>query len=332
MNLFPPKKTVSLMIQDYVIRMAASAKGSGQSITLREEPLPVGMIEDGQIVDEQKFYELMKELVDSWDLKKSRVQFFVPDSSVLMKPVMIPSDIKQEALKEYFMMEAGQSLHFPFEDPLIDVIRLEQVTKSRTGQGETPGILFASPHEDITAYANAFEDVKMKPVAAEIRALAIHRFLDSLQFLKKSKTYLISEWSLNALNISIFSENVIDFMRYQSIETVLSDWKPERDGEELHFTFHGDQAFYEQQLEDRIAEIERLMNFYRFSLHKGEKEIDEIILTGDNPYLKEIGQKLESYYQLPVTITDETFLDTYHQGLKAKHTGLIGLMQKEAGR
>lgn len=331
MNLFPTKKTVNIMIQDYVIRMAASAKGTN-SLTLREEPLPAGMIEDGQIVDEQKFFELMKELVESWELKKSRVQFFVPDSSVLMKPVMIPSHLKPEAVNEYFMMESGQSLHFPFEDPLLDVIRLDHFTKSRTGQAETPGILFASPQEDVTAYAHAFEDVKMKPVTAEVRALAIHRFLNSLQFLKKDKTYLISEWSINMLNISIFSDNVIDFMRYQPIETTLSDWKPERDGEEINFTFYGDQNLYDQQLEDRIAEIERLMNFYQFSLHKGEKEIDEIILTGDNPYIRAIGQKLTDYYNLPVTVVDEAFLNKYHQGMKGKYTALMGLLQKGAER
>ncbi|AJD91665.1 hypothetical protein JMA_23480 [Jeotgalibacillus malaysiensis] len=331
MNLFPSKKTVNIMIQDYVIRMAASDKGTN-SLTLREEPLPAGMIEDGQIVDEQKFFELMKELAESWELKKSRVQFFVPDSSVLMKPVMIPSHLKADAVNEYFMMENGQSLHFPFEDPLLDVIRLDHLAKSRTGQAETPGILFASPQEDVTAYANAFEDVKMKPVTAEVRALSIHRFLNSLELLQKDKTYLISEWSINMLNISIFSESVIDFMRYQPIETSLTDWKPERDGEEIHFSYVGDLNLYNQQLEDRIAEIERLMNFYRFSLHKGEKEIDEIILTGDNPFIREIGQKLSDYYNMPVTVADESFLDTYQKGVKGKYTALMGLLQKGAGR
>ncbi|WP_404404131.1 type IV pilus biogenesis protein PilM [Jeotgalibacillus malaysiensis] len=331
MNIFPSKKTVNIMIQDYVIRMAASAKGTN-SLTLREEPLPAGMIEEGHIVDEQQFFELMKELVESWELKKSRVQFFVPDSSVLMKPVMIPSHLKPDAVNAYFMMETGQSLHFPFEDPLIDVIRLDHLTKSRTGQVETPGILFASPQEYVIAYANAFEDVKMKPVTAEVRSLAIHRFLNSLQLLKKEKTYLISEWSINMVNISIFSENVIDFMRYQPIETTLSDWKPERDGEEIHFSFYGDQNLYDQQLEDRIAEIERLMNFYQFSLHKGEKEINEIILTGDNPYIKEIGQKLTDYYNLPVTVVNEAFLESDHHGVKGKYTALMGLFQKGAER
>ncbi len=74
------------------------------------------------------------------------------------------------------------------------------------------------------------------------------------------------------------------------------------------------------------------MNFYRFSLHKGEKEIDEIILTGDNPFIREIGQKLSDYYNMPVTVADESFLATYQKGLKGKYTALMGLLQKGAER
>ena len=71
----------------------------------------------------------------------------------------------------------------------------------------------------------------------------------------------------------------------------------------LRYTFTGNQVQLDGEIEDLLNEMERLMNFYRFSMHQGDKPITDIILIGDFPFLKEVGEKLERF-NLPVTIMD----------------------------
>ncbi|WP_227396732.1 type IV pilus biogenesis protein PilM [Jeotgalibacillus aurantiacus] len=328
--IFQKKKTVSILIQDYVIRLAMTDKQTSGSIEIIEKVIPSGLIEEGQITDESGFYDFFKKIVEEWGIKKHKVRFFVPDSSVLMKPVSVPAGLKGTAISEHFMMETGQSIHFPFENPLIDVIRLD--SQSRSEPDEVPGILFASPEEDVQTFTNVFEDVKLIPEAAEVKALALHRLLFSMNALDTSRTYLISDWSVNGLNITIFSNGIIDFMRYQPIETMLGNWEIEQDGKQVHIRLPGDSFLYEQQLEDRITELERLMNFYRFSLHKGEKSVDELIISGDNPFLEWIMEKVNERYEIPVQMINHQRLLPHFQGMEAKHAALLGLFLKGATR
>jgi len=53
-----------------------------------------------------------------------------------------------------------------------------------------------------------------------------------------------------------------------------------------------------------MIELERMMNFYRYSLHKGEKVVSKIILFGDFPQLDIIVNKIAELVPTPVEILD----------------------------
>ena len=70
-------------------------------------------------------------------------------------------------------------------------------------------------------------------------------------------------------------------------------------------------------------------NFFKFTLHKGEKSVDEIIVMGDNPLLENISSFLRENIQTTITVIDDVAIDNVYPQFKAKHASLIGLALKE---
>ncbi|MFC9540945.1 type IV pilus biogenesis protein PilM [Lysinibacillus sp. NPDC056959] len=315
------KSHVSIEIKDYILR-AIVAKGADPSQWKGYEmPLAQGMVEGSVIHDEMELFDVMKNDVAKWAGKKQNARIFVPDTSVLLKSFEHPDDIEWHELKGYVEMELGQSIHLPFQDPLIDVYD----PKPSDGQA----MLFAAPSEEVTKMIGLLLDASLEPQVADIRALCNIRLLEYLQLIKDNRTYLIADWSINELSISIFSFGQLEFLRYQSFDTDLSEWKFE-EKEEFSFSYRLDaEDDYRIILTDQMLEIDRIMNFFKFSLHKGEKSVDEIIILGDNPLLPTIEEFLENNFMTPIIMLNDSVIQKSFPQFSEKFASLIGLALKE---
>jgi type IV pilus assembly protein PilM len=151
-----------------------------------------------------------------------------------------------------------------------------------------------------------------------------------MSILVPNKTYLIAEWSINELSISIFSNGQVEFLRYQSIETDMARWQGKKEDEfSYQFLFNGETEDYQMVVMDQVLEIDRMMNFFKFSLHKGEKTVEEIIMLGDNPLLKSIGTLLASNLETPLMVVDGTNIQKFFPQFKNEFSTLLGLALKE---
>ncbi len=316
------KSHVSIELKDYVLR-AIVAKGPEPSQWQGYEyPLAPGIVENATIIEEVELFEIIKEQVVKWTGKKQPVRMFVPDTTVLLKSFDHAKDVKLHELRGYAEMELGHSIHLPFQDPLIDVYDPDP--------DDGKAMLFAAPSEEINKMVGMFLDVSLEPEAADIRALCNIRLLENLNVLVSDKTYLIADWSINELSISIFSQGQIEFLRYQSIETDLTQWQNKKEDDfSYQFSYSSEIDDYRMVVMDQVLEIDRMMNFFKFSLHKGEKSVDEIIVLGDNPLLKTIGHLLESNLGVPLTVVNEEMLEQNFPGFKREFSTLLGLALKE---
>lgn len=59
------------------------------------------------------------------------MRFLVPDSRLVIRKVAIPKDIKDDEIKGYLYLEMGTSIHLPFEEPIFDVVLLEETEEKR---------------------------------------------------------------------------------------------------------------------------------------------------------------------------------------------------------
>ncbi|MEK4084711.1 type IV pilus biogenesis protein PilM [Psychrobacillus sp. FSL K6-1415] len=316
------KRYVALDLNEYIVRAIVMAGSDIEQAAVYEYPLNKDIFENDILVDEMALYETLKTLIELWGIKRYNVRFFVPDSTVMLKTFEHPSDVTSDKLKGYVEMELGRTIHLPFSQPLIDVYDY------KLDDGEA--VLFAAPSEEVNKIAGLLDDLHLNPTTADVRSLATIRFLEKTVGLEERLSYLIAEWSISGVSISIYTGGKVEFLRYQTIDTLKEKWQSKEDNNEISFSYEGQLEEYQSQLVDQIAEIDRILNFYRFSLYKGEKAVDEIIILGDSPEMDYIASEMIANFVTPVKHIDDSQVQVYHPNLKSKHIPLIGLVYREA--
>lgn len=289
------KRTANLLIDDYVIRMVENNGADLASLrTVVEEPLPEGVIESGRIVDEPAFFEFMKEIVQAWGIKGRSVRFFVPQSLVIIREIELPEDVMPEDAASYIHLEIGNSIHFPFKNPIFDLYPVQDQAHKVT--------IIAAPEDELMKYTLTFADVSLKPTVAGLQPIGIYRYFLHKRLEPSEQVYMVIEYNLSSVNISIFHKEKLEFLRHQPLTASKDDWQFNEETKSFEFT--GDDMTYQGELEDQLNEIERLRNFYRFSIHHGEKVVNELLIVGDSPYLDKIANLIKERYNIDVTVLE----------------------------
>lgn len=328
LKLFSNKKSINLVIDDYAIRMVNYAGGGLTKVKeLKEAAIPDGLLEHGRILDEMEFYAFLKDVVQDWGIKHRNVRFYAPDSLLIMKKVEFPADLNDEDIKGHFYMELGRNLYLPFDNPIFDVYPLPQTDPS---QSKREGLLFAVPEEELNKFTAIFEDTGLKPVVADIRSIGIYRYYRAMQSqFNEENAVLFFELNLNSILISIFSEDHPEFLRYFDLDVSLNDWRcdVQLDGS-LEWIFDGNEEAFFGLLDDQMIELDRIMNFYRYSLHKGEQMVSKIFLLGDFPKLDHIQKKMAASVSVPIEILDAYLSPAKIEKVNRAYIPALGLALK----
>lgn len=326
LSLKKSNRMANIVIDDYVVRIVENKGSTLDSVQmLAERPLDAGLIENGKIVDEIGFFEFMKVLVKECGLKSCDCRFNVPNSLVIMRRVEFPAELTGEAVKEHFLMQIGKTIHLPFENPVLDI----HIHEEFVGEALQVGTLFAASEEEVIKYATTFEDCGMRPVAADVQPLGVYRYFFNGDNLQPSRIYLFLELNLTSTNLSIFHENRLEFMRFQHVDILAEDWKSDTKYTKwINWTYQGDELNLQGMMEDQVTELDRIMNFYRFSQHSGEKQVDEVIVTGDSPDLATIVRKIEARYDLPVRYIHEIMTEADEEPVGSAFIPALGLALK----
>lgn len=292
------KRIVNLVIDDYIVRMVENNGEDISSIThTAEKLLPPHTIENGKIVDELAFFEFMKEAVSEWRLKKRQLHFYVPNELVIMREIELTEKVAEKELKQYITMEIGHTIHFPFKNPVFDVYDTAKL------ESKNKVIVLAAPEEEIIKYVEVFEDVGLTAIAVDVQPLGVYRyFLTRHEQTNVENVYLYLELNLTSVNFSVFRQHKLEFLRFQSLNLSIDHWQPVESDTNVYWTFTGDETHLFGEMEDQLNEIDRLMNFYRFSIHQGKHAISHIILLGDYPYLDDIKRRILERYNVVTNI------------------------------
>ena len=292
------KKIANIVIDDYVIRLVQNNGHDFESIKLiAEKALPLNLVENGMIVDELAFYDFMKELVREWGIRNNQVRFFVPDSLIIVRTIDIPKKVEASEWKEYLYMEIGHTIHFPFKNPVLDIY-----TSVETEEAHKVTVV-AAPEEEIIKYVSTFEDASLKPNNVGIQALGVYRYFlhQQQEQIGAEKVFLFAEFNLSSVNISIFREENFEFHRHQLLNIDTKDWEATGEGL-LNWHYTGDQQQLTGEINDQLNELERLLNFYRFSIHQGDIFVTDIVLLGDFPNLHEVARRIKDGYEQKLTL------------------------------
>jgi type IV pilus assembly protein PilM len=326
-SLFTPKnRMINLVINDHSIRFVELKQTNPPTAQRwRERFLPPGIISDGKISDMDALANIMDECIEEWKIHRRSVRFLVPDSLVIIRKVSIPAEIQEDEIKGYLYLEFGSSIHLPFEDPVFDISPLAE-------NGNTKEILlFAAPEKYVMEYADLFSSLKLIPKAADISALALYRLYYQLDFASQKENLFTLQFDLTSVNMCIFEETVPYVMRHFPMPFEIEKWEMNKDRAGMvDFKYMGDASELAYQLEDILKEMNKLMDFYRYSLNNGKKEVTKILISGDHPLLLAIFEEMKDRLDIPVVSIS---LDNIQKGktgnIPTKYLLSLGLALKE---
>lgn len=291
-SLTKSKKIIHISIKDYAIRLVETNGRDISMVKLVEERiLPPGMIEQGKIVDEMAFYDFMKTTVKELRIKNRQVRFNVPDPIVIMRQAEIPTKLKEkEEIRDYLQIEIGKSIHLPFQEPIIDLVYPEQRDAEQIN-------FFAAPGEELRKYTEIFADADLKPIAADVGMLGNYRYFEHMDQVHTDHVYLIVEFNIASIYLGIFHQHQLEFLRYQDLDLDFIHPEQDLETEKVIWKYVQDEVTVQGIMQDQVNELERVMNFYRFSLHKGERSVTDIVLLGDYPSLHAVYKSLKIQYE-----------------------------------
>jgi type IV pilus assembly protein PilM len=319
------KDKANLVIKDHVIRFLEGRDFESVKI-FGECYLPEGMISDGRIMDIDNLLQILQPCIKQWGIKNREVRITIPDSAVVVRHLQVPADVEDRELKGHIYMELGSSIHLPIEQPVFDVVTLGQDDHKRDI------MLYAAPEQVVNDYIKLFKALKLEPIAAELSPLAVYRLFHQLNLVQLDDHILSVEFDVQSVTISIFKEHKLVFMRHVKMDVRLEDWTKQSDDEGNEaLVWTGDPDYLSGEIQNMMVEIERVMNFYRFTFSQGRDQITRIMLTGDHYQLPEIFQRIQNMTDVQVQSLHEKSLKTAKgMVLPVRHFASLGLAMKGA--
>ncbi|MTH52972.1 pilus assembly protein PilM [Bacillus mangrovi] len=292
-----------------------------------EHFLPEGIIVNGRIQDYDKLSLILDECIQEWSLKRKKIRFVIPDSFIVVKKVEVPADILEDEIKGYLYLELGNSIHLPFEDPIFDIHVIRRTLESRDVY------LFAAPESVVQDYSQVLEQHKLPPAAADVSPLCLFRLRQRLNKTKNESSLLIQA-NMKSVTFSIFEQDELLMMRSLPVETSMKEWDCQylsSSGD--YFTLTPKSQSPEEALtvyDDSLREIERVMNFYQYTLNEGNRKIEKVYTAGDHPYLKDLSARIADAAAVPVSLSlTDTIYTSESEALPGKFDVLLGLALKE---
>jgi type IV pilus assembly protein PilM len=295
-SLFSPRnRIVNLVINDHSIRFVELKQVKPPTAQRwSERLLPPGIIADGKIVDGESLANILEECIEEWKIQRRQVRFIIPDSLVIIRKVSIPSEIQDDEIHGYLYLELGSSIHLPFEEPVFDIFPL-------SNNGKTKEILlFAAPEKYVMEYSDLFSETKLNPIAADISPLTIYRLYYQLGKAKENETLFTAQFDLTSVNMCIFEGSTPYVMRSFPLNFEIHKWETKQSNGNISYKYIGEANDLAMELEDIFHEINKLSDFYRYSLYNGKKEVTNFLVSGDHPMLHLIFEEMKERYELPV--------------------------------
>ncbi|GLB58378.1 type IV pilus biogenesis protein PilM [Cytobacillus sp. NCCP-133] len=300
-------------------------------ITLKDEIVSGGRISQTETISSELANALRKGVLSK------NIHIAIPTQNILVRKIVSLPDVEKEELGKLLEFQIGESIHLPFEEPVYDFVKIgsimpnairnlnEELSLDELAKGieenlegpKSEVILFAASKTLAADLAEVCISAGLKPLSAEVRALALQRLLLYVHPMWLKETEMILDVAEDSIEIHIFKENKIIFSRMMSINQNVYSFNQENTpslssetlilDEDKTLSFESNKeiaastdgskySFEESFLDEIIREIERAQNFFRYSLNERDSDLKRIIVTGKktNQVLKPLKERLGS--------------------------------------
>ncbi len=240
-------------------RMSAVAvRSTGSHLTLLDS---CTVINESQESYPLVYTETLREFVRRNRLRSWPVVLSIPNHWVIVRYMSVPS-VPVPAIRQMVQVELGSTIHLPFEDPVYDVAQVTPLTQLEEGMQSIA--LVAAPREIVNSVLQIAHNVGIRPMAIEIEPIALWRYAKYTLGELPGLTVLMDIHE-TSVTLALFINDMLYFLR-------------ETEGSfALFVADHGDDEI-RRVCNDLAYEMDRVMNFFNFSLAKQTRVPERIIL------------------------------------------------------
>lgn len=280
-----------LDLSDRSVKIAQLKKRNGKMeiYAYGREDIPEGLIEDGQIKDEERVVEFIKKALSNSKPNPIRSKFVIysiPEPKGFIRVVKLPQ-MKEQDIGDAIRCEAEQLFPININESYIDW----QVLPSNNS--ETIKVLVAMVSSQLVdSYSSVLKKAGLKPIAAEIESVAITRSLISSN--RSAKPILVIDLGKDRTGFIIFKNPTVQFTASipicgNSFNEVISkklkiseeeaDKVRKKCGLGLSDEYKNIYKIIQPSLYDMIKYINNLMDYYK-EYFKSESDIAKIVICG----------------------------------------------------
>jgi type IV pilus assembly protein PilM len=307
-------KQVYIIIQENVLRYAAGEPaGFRNGNTYGSLEMPQGTIRNGKLESAEQFIKVVRKVVEENNWRGRNLLFTLPDQAVTLRQHQVPSQLKREEIKPFLYTELQHTIQLPFEDPVLDFELLAE------GEEEHTILLVAYPGKRVDAFQQAFKEAGLQPITADLASLSLYRLYTKQYEETDADHLLLLQWNHSGLILTAFHQDMPLFIRQSQSSFGNLQEHMEQD---LFYTEETDRA--NAYLQEQLTEIERFMDFYRYSVMNGESGITKLLVSGDYEQLSEVIDELRQRLQIETV----TFQRELMEELPLAYADVLGLSMK----
>ncbi len=259
------------------------------------------MIGDGGKLDKGQWEEILKQQVKEYKIKAKLVHIVIPSSLVIVRHQAMP-DVPEKDLKQMVQFEIGTSIHLPFDLPIVDLVKLKSDQPVYNDEGELASsvMIVAAPGDLIYPMVEILQENGFKPKYVDIPALSLYRIFSAIHENKKDDPILLVNISRFGVDLHIFANSILWFTRHYEMaidsfvkrQEQIKEFAEVEEESSKQEVLNG-KIYDAKTLLDRIQEkenyqsfvtelgheIERAINFFRFTLNHQDQKINHCYIS-----------------------------------------------------
>ncbi|GAA0333976.1 hypothetical protein GCM10008967_25920 [Bacillus carboniphilus] len=297
---------VNIMINDRFVRFVETGKNK-TIIKYGQKVIPSGLVKNGVIDSNEEFPSFLSQFVKESKIQRRIARFCVPDSHVILRQTNVPLEVPDSEIKGHLYFQLGQSLHLPFEDPIIEAV------PKGVNNGEKEVLLVATKESTVQQYKKMLASSKLHAEAADLSCLSIYRLYYHLDLARPQEHLLIVHADSDSLVLSVFHDHKPVIIRQVQLDLPEEAIEVHQNGKYMdQLLWKGTSHQLHEMTSTVLDEVNRMMNVYRSNLAKGQYEVNKILVVGDHPCLPQFVAELNG--QLAQAI--ESFIEPLFQTKK----------------
>ncbi|RKD23891.1 hypothetical protein BEP19_05545 [Ammoniphilus oxalaticus] len=303
-GIWKNKRTVGLEIKDTIIKLVELER-TGEDVQIKKfysEPIPAGVVTAGQIVDQDHFFEILFLMKEKTGLKNQSIHLAIDCQQVLLRPLQISNAPKKE-LRKAIELEIENQIQPPFDEYVFDFSILNDV---ETGDGEErlELMLVIAPKAYITSYVDLLRELDLNPKSVDLGPLSVVRALRANEAWALDRTFMIINVGDKSTEVSIVHDRVLKMVRSFALDVhaFLYDSDHSTTDARDFVEIQEQRSMIQSFANEMGGELERIINFYLYTLNNRDQQIAQVILVGEITNLHELADYLSIRLNLQVLV------------------------------